>query len=107
VSAELEPHGREEFVLEIRVAARTESFVQFRGKHWYRNAFVDAVLMVPRSSPESETRPTNFENAGSLAEFHCVPQHDVAGCTASFSYSLALSSPHEPGAFSKISTNFR
>lgn len=68
----------------MRGAARTESFVQ------YRNAFVDAALTVRRPSPESETRPTNFVNAGSLAEFHCVPQHDVAGCTASFSYSLAF-----------------
>jgi hypothetical protein len=44
---ELEPHGRQQLVLEIRVTARTESFVQGRCEHWHWNAFVDGGLNGP------------------------------------------------------------
>ena len=49
VPAELEPHGREKFILEIRIAARAESFIQGRGEYRHRNAFVDGGLDGPSS----------------------------------------------------------
>ena len=47
MAAELEAHGREQFVLEIRFTARTEALVKGGGQHGYWNTFVDCRLDRP------------------------------------------------------------
>ena len=49
MAAELEAHRREQFVLEIRFTARTESLVKGGGQHGYWNTFVDRSLDGPSS----------------------------------------------------------
>src|SRR5215472_16871992 len=47
MAAELVTHGREQFVGEVRFAARTETLVERRGQHVHRYAFIDAGLDRP------------------------------------------------------------
>ena len=68
VPAELEAHRREHLVLEVRLAPRAESRVERRREHRRGHGLVDAAMIVQRPSPESDTRPANFDRPGSSTQ---------------------------------------
>ena len=66
VTAELESHRREEFILVIRFAARTEPLVESGGEYRHRNAFINRCL----------DRPPAFTGIGDPAgELGKLPNH--------------------------------
>ena len=68
VPAELEAHRREQLVGEVRLAARAEALVERRREHGAGTASSMAALIVQRPSPESDTRPANFDELGILEQ---------------------------------------
>ena len=64
VSAELKAHGREQFVLEVRLAARGEAFVERRGEHGHRHAFVDGGLDRPAAFARIRDSAREFGERG-------------------------------------------
>ena len=80
MSAELVSHRRQQLVLEVRFAARTEALIERGGQHRHRAPPSSiAALIVQRPSPESETRPENSASSGSLTSDAAVKSssHDA------------------------------
>ena len=91
VSAELEAHGRQQFVLEIRRTARGKALEECRGedRHWDR--LVDGGLDRPAPFPESETRPAKPASAASLARAAAVRSSSHEAITLPRRHTSAMS----------------
>jgi len=76
---EAETHRGEDFVLEIASPRELKRAVERCSEHRRRHRFIDRGLDRPAPSPESETRPANFERFSSVTKAWAVrsSSHDA------------------------------